>query len=185
MVPGSRAHWGVFLECSHPHAQVGPPGGLHRQPRAVYKHLGKDDVVDVSMIMQLEFQQSKYETAKVPQIQFVDRLPDVPVVTQRWVLTVQTVQKTGDSTHAVCCGRRSCAWSDKFQRSHRQGHHGLEWMLPHFCSFFRTLSGWTSSALFSAFFFWSPRWPTVVDCRGLGFAGVAGNFTPRHRDCAS
>ena len=49
--------------------------------------------MDVSVIMQLEFQQSSFETVEMPQIQFIDRLPDIPIVTQRWVLTVQTVQK--------------------------------------------------------------------------------------------
>ena len=54
--------------------------------------------MDVPVIVQLEFQQSSFETVEVPQLQFLDRLPDIPVATQRQVLTVQTVQKTGDST---------------------------------------------------------------------------------------
>ena len=50
--------------------------------------------MDVPIIMQLESQQSFFET----QIQFLDRMSDIPVVTQRQALTVQTVQKTRDST---------------------------------------------------------------------------------------
>ena len=51
-------------------------------------------VADVPAIMQLEFQQFKpYENQEEPQIQFIIRALDVPVVTQMWVPTVQTVQR--------------------------------------------------------------------------------------------
>ena len=50
-------------------------------------------VVDVSVIMQLKFQQSFVEFYKVPQLQFIDRV----VVITGTEITVQTVQ-TGDST---------------------------------------------------------------------------------------
>ena len=51
-------------------------------------------VADVPAIMQLEFQQFKpYENQEEPQIQFIVRALDIPVVTQRWVPTVQTVQR--------------------------------------------------------------------------------------------
>ena len=59
--------------------------------------LGKDD--DVAVITQHKFQQF-FETVEVPQLQFLDRLLDIPVVLQRQVLTVQTVQKTRTSTGA-------------------------------------------------------------------------------------
>ena len=49
--------------------------------------------MDVPAIMQLELQ-SFFETVEMPQIQFLDRLPDIPVVTQTQVVMVQTVQKT-------------------------------------------------------------------------------------------
>ena len=46
-------------------------------------------VADVPALMQLVFQQSyEFDILKVPQIQFIDRVLDTPVVTQRWVLTV-------------------------------------------------------------------------------------------------
>ena len=43
---------------------------------------------------QLEYQQSKFENLDVPQILFIDRVPDIPVATQRRVCAVQTVQLT-------------------------------------------------------------------------------------------
>ena len=69
-------------------------------------------VMDVPVIMQLEFQQSFFETVEVPQTRFLDRLPDIPVAaTQRQVLTVQAVQKTRRFHSAACCGRRSCEFT--------------------------------------------------------------------------
>ena len=48
-------------------------------------------VVDVPVIIQREFQQSmSYENLEEPQIQFIVRVSDMPVVAQRQVLTVQT-----------------------------------------------------------------------------------------------
>ena len=55
-------------------------------------------MVDAPVIMQLEFQQSKFEKVKLPQVQFLDRALDIPVFPQRGV---QLVQKTGDSPDAV------------------------------------------------------------------------------------
>ena len=50
-------------------------------------------VVHVPVLMQLQFQQSlSFVTAKVPQIQFIVRLREVPVVRQKWVLAVQKVE---------------------------------------------------------------------------------------------
>ena len=49
------------------------------------------------MIFNDEFQESKRFELKVPQIQFFLRVPDIPVATQRQVLTVQTVQPTSRS----------------------------------------------------------------------------------------
>ena len=48
-------------------------------------------VMDVPVIIQLKFLQS-YEYAEVPQIPFLDRVLQHPVVLQRRVRTVQTVQ---------------------------------------------------------------------------------------------
>ena len=57
---------------------------------------------DAPEIMQLVFQQFKsYIYLEVPQLQFIDRVLDLSVVPQRIVRTMQTVQKTGDSTGAV------------------------------------------------------------------------------------
>ena len=56
-------------------------------------------VMDVPVFVQLLLLQSfPLEKVKVPQIQFLDRLLEHPVVLQRRVRTVQIVQKTGDST---------------------------------------------------------------------------------------
>ena len=48
-----------------------------------------------------KFLQSKEFDRLVPQIQFFSRVWDIPVVEQRRVRTVHTVQKTGDSPGAV------------------------------------------------------------------------------------
>ena len=91
----------------------GTPEGYTPPAQGCFLILGKDDVVhcrmpvmDVPVIMQ--FQQSFFETVEVPQTQFLHRLPDSPVATHRHVLTVQSVQKTGDSTVQRVAGRRSC-----------------------------------------------------------------------------
>ena len=39
--------------------------------------------VDVPVIMQLGYQQSKFENPEVPQFLFIDRVPDIPVATQK------------------------------------------------------------------------------------------------------
>ena len=39
--------------------------------------------VDVLVTVQLEYQQSKFENPEVPQFLFIDRVPDIPVVTQK------------------------------------------------------------------------------------------------------
>ena len=46
------------------------------------------------MILQVEFQQSKLYVWMVAQIQFIDRVLQLPLVQQRSVPTAQTVQKT-------------------------------------------------------------------------------------------
>ena len=55
--------------------------GAHRAP-----------VMDVPVIIQLKFLQS-YENVEVPQIPFLDRVLQLPVVLQRHVRAVQTLQK--------------------------------------------------------------------------------------------
>ena len=56
--------------------------------------LNLDQYFDVPVLVQLQFQQSSPNVImKVPQIQFIVRLRELPVLSQRWVLTVQTVQK--------------------------------------------------------------------------------------------
>ena len=51
-------------------------------------------VVDVPVTMQLELQQSIPRVLEVPQIQFNDRVFQLPFASQTWVPTVQTVLKT-------------------------------------------------------------------------------------------
>ena len=55
----------------HSSCPMDSPGWVHRQPRAVFEYWA-------TVIMQLEFQQSKFEQVKLPQIQFLDRVPDIP-----------------------------------------------------------------------------------------------------------
>ena len=55
----------------------------------------------------------------------------------------------------------------------RRAPHTAVGLLPHSCGLFRTPSTRTSSP--SA----SPRWPTVVGCRGLEVVGDAGSLTLR------
>ena len=47
-------------------------------------------MVDAPVILQ----QSKYEKVKVPQIQFLDRVPDIPVVPQRGYAECTILQNT-------------------------------------------------------------------------------------------
>ena len=54
-------------------------------------------VVDVSVLMQLKFQQSFVEFYKVPQLQFIDRVVGFFSCFTETGFTVQTVE-TGDST---------------------------------------------------------------------------------------
>ena len=57
---------------------------------------------DVPVLLQYQFQQSKvYVNMKVSQIQFVDRVLDIPVMQQRQVRTVPTSAETRHSTDAV------------------------------------------------------------------------------------
>ena len=57
--------------------------------------------MDVSVNMQRKFQQSLPINGEVPQILFIARVLDIPVMPLRRARTVQTVQKTPDSTGAV------------------------------------------------------------------------------------
>ena len=185
---------GLLVEVGHTYHPVGPSRGSHRQPRVVFKYWARmsgaplDAGIDVLVIMQLEFQQS--ETVEMPQIQFLDRLLDIPVVTQRWVLTVQIVQNTSKIPQVQCVvadvpvivatSSSSSPWQtaqktfrlvvdvralmqEALRFVHRQGHDGLRRRF---------------SRIFTAFLalrplgrrvptFGSPRWPTVVGGRGL------------------
>ena len=95
--------WGagdLLVAVGHTAHSVETPGASHRQPRAVYKYwqgqFGAN--VDVSVNMQRKFQQFMPIDKEVPQILFIARVLDIPVVPLRQALTVQTVQKTPDST---------------------------------------------------------------------------------------
>ena len=64
------------------------------------------------MTMQRKFQQFKPIVLEVPQILFIVRVLDIPVMLLRQVRTVQTVQLVSDSTGAVlggCRHARCCA----------------------------------------------------------------------------
>ena len=73
-------------------------------------------VVDVSVIMQLKFQQSFVEFYKVPQLQFIDRVVVISVVSQRQGSQCKLCN-TGDSTvqffakvlTCPCCACRNSA----------------------------------------------------------------------------
>ena len=74
----------------------GTPRGSHRQPRTENKYWPRMTWcgIDVPVIMQLEFQQFfQFEFLEVPQIRFIDRGLDIPVV---------TVQKTGKIPQMQC-----------------------------------------------------------------------------------
>ena len=105
MVPLRRATGGLLVEVGTLTTQWDPL----REPPPVQggiQILGRgaplDASIDLPVIVQLEFQQSFFETVEVPQIQFSDRVRDIPVVTQRWVLTVQIVHKTGKIQQVQC-----------------------------------------------------------------------------------
>ena len=55
-------------------------------------------VVDVPVNISDKFLQSKEFDLLVPQIPFISRVWDIPVLPQSVVRTVQTVQKVGDCT---------------------------------------------------------------------------------------
>ena len=67
---------------------------------AVQKSVGFP-VMDVTVNISDKFLQSKEFDQNAPQIQFIFRLWDTPVVQQSRLRTVQPVQKTGDSTVLV------------------------------------------------------------------------------------
>ena len=58
-------------------------------------------VVDVSVTMQLKFQQSSVEFFMVPQLQFIDRVVDILVARQRQVHSALTVQKAVEIAHVA------------------------------------------------------------------------------------
>ena len=58
-------------------------------------------VMDVPVLFSDKFLQSTEFDLVAPQIQFISRVRDIPVVQRRRVRTVQPVQKTGDSTELV------------------------------------------------------------------------------------
>ena len=67
---------------------------------AVQKSVGIP-VKEVPVLLSDKFLQSKEFDLIAPQIQFIFRVWDIPVVQRRRVRTVQPVQKTGDSTVPV------------------------------------------------------------------------------------
>ena len=102
MVPDRYAGREVLLvDGWHSPCSVAPPGGIHRQPRAVFKYWAGAEavaVVDDPVVTQHKFQQSFVDLFNLPQLQFIDRVLVFPVMPQSLVRRVQTVQKVGDST---------------------------------------------------------------------------------------
>ena len=76
------------------------PTGVHRQARAVWKYWPWV-IVDVPVIMLVVFQQSK-SYVYCAAIQFLDRVPDIPVVPQKRDSTVQFLNKVVDA----CCAQQ-------------------------------------------------------------------------------
>ena len=78
---------------------------MDRQPRAVYKILGRVEasapLADVPVITQLQFQQSSVEYVEVPQTQFSDRVVDILVAPQRQVHSANCAEARCDRTGAV------------------------------------------------------------------------------------
>ena len=101
------AYGGLVVEgglLSHP---VGPSTGVHRQARAVYKYWPWV-IVDVPVIMLFVFQQSK-SYVYCAAIQFIDRVPDLPVLPQKRDSTVQFLNKVVDAVvHDSCPWSRQC-----------------------------------------------------------------------------
>ena len=113
---GRDAHHMVLLMGEGYTSRPVDPAGIHRQPRAVKKLLGKAEVVavvDVLVNMQLKAPAVLADRQwKVPQIPFIDSVLDFLSLPQRRVRTVQTVQQIGDSTAQFfvgCCHARCCA----------------------------------------------------------------------------
>ena len=75
----------------------GIPGGILRQSRVVHKYWAPhpDKAVDVPVTMLHKFQES------VPQIQFIDRVLDIPVMSQRQVRMVLNYAENGRLHSAV------------------------------------------------------------------------------------
>ena len=120
VVPVPWAAWGLLVEVGHTTRPVDPlpplPGKAPPPAKGGAQILGKADacgdgapwtsVVDVPVIKQLKFQQSlPIDNEMVPQIPFIDRL-EHPVMPQRRVYIVHTVQKTRDPTVQFLVGRR-------------------------------------------------------------------------------
>ena len=77
--------------------------GAKERPEAgavVQKSVGFT-VMDVPVLLSDKFLHSKEPDQNAPQIQFIFRVWDIPVVQQRRLRTVQPVQKTDDSTVLV------------------------------------------------------------------------------------
>ena len=91
---GTRACLHTAVKSSIPTLVIGEPPLAQGGIQILGKAEASTMVADVSVFMQLLFQRSMlFLTVKVPQIQFTDRLCEHSVVPQRWVLTVQAVQK--------------------------------------------------------------------------------------------
>ena len=136
-------------------------------------------LVDVPVIMQLKFQQSvPLEKVKVPQVQFLDRLLEHPVVPQRWVRTVETVQK---NWRFHSSGRLVADVFVNMQRRVPVISGDVRGSQISSLTVFMTISTWADGA-FSLHFlhFWasspkeSPRRPPICWWSGLEVAGMPG-----------
>ena len=114
-VPGWCGRWrGIFLRVGW-----GGGGGL-----------------EVLVIMQRQFQQSKlFDFLEEPQIQFIDRVLDLPVVPQRSVSTVRTVLKTVEISQVLTVPFLDKTADVPIVVQHRVPTiRGCVWMMRHSCS---------------------------------------------------
>ena len=149
-------------------------------------------VGDVPAIMQLMFQQSKMKLV-VPQIQFLDRVVDIPAVCRDWYAQCKTVQQTVEISQVqflVGCRRARCcattgAWVaqylvrtvDTYSASVRAWLHGR---ISHFLREGGTLDPQDDSCFFPANIAEEEVAALVVNNgSGMHSTGFAGRSAPR------
>ena len=139
-------------------------------------------VVDVPVILQVEFQQSKLYVWMVAQIQFIDRVLELPLVQQRSVPTAQTMQKTVEIPQLLFFCRRRCehaATSSSRSRVPQISSStasmavvgGCEGLVRRIYGFFRTPPHGVESRVSSDFFFEPSMANSSWSSRARGWRG--------------